>query len=148
LQTSPFIYALFNLVAALASYPAGYLSDKLGRRGVLLLAFLVFLAVYAGFGLTTNVVLIGILFVLYGLYQGIFRAVGKALATDLVPAELRASGVGWCTATIGLTGLIASIVGGQLWTRIGPPATFLFGAGSALAGSIALVLLVPQRRRS
>jgi MFS family permease len=143
-----FIYALFNLVAALASYPSGYLSDKLGRKGVLLLAFLVFFAVYAGFGLTTNVVLIGILFVLYGLFQGISRSVGKAFAMDFVPAELRASGVGWYTATIGLTGLIASIVGGQLWTRIGPPATFLFGAGSALAGSIALVLLVPQRRRN
>jgi MFS family permease len=139
------VYALFNLVAALASYPAGYVSDKLGRKGVLLLSFLVFLVVYAGFGLTTNVVLIALLFVLYGLYQGIFRSVGKAFATDFVPSELRASGVGWYTATIGLSGLIASVVGGELWTRIGPPATFFFGAGSALLGSLALVLFVPRK---
>ena len=140
-----FVYALFNLVAALASYPAGYFSDTRGRKGLLLVSFLVFLAVYAGFGFTTNVVLIGILFVLYGFYQGIFRSVGKAFAADFVPSELRASGVGWYTATIGLSGLVASIVGGELWTRIGPPATFLFGAGSALLGSLALVWFVPRQ---
>lgn len=136
------IYALFNLVAALASYPAGYLSDHLGRRNVLLASFVIFLIVYAGFGLTTNTVLLGLLFAFYGLYQGIFRAVGKALASDLVPEELRASGVGWYMATVGLTGLVASIVGGVLWTSVGPSATFFYGAGSALAGSVALVFFV------
>lgn len=139
-----FIYALFNLVAALASYPAGFLSDKFGRKVILLLSLLVFLAVYIGFGVTTNSVLIGSLFVLYGVYQGIFRSVGKALATDLVPAELHASGVGWYMATVGITGLVASVVGGELWTRVSPSATFLFGAGSALLGSIALVVFNPK----
>jgi predicted MFS family arabinose efflux permease len=104
---------------------------------------LVFLVVYGGFGLTTNVVLIGILFPLYGIYQGIYRSVGKALATDLAPPELRASGVGWYTATIGFTGLVASVLGGQLWTHVGPQATFLFGASTALVASVALVALVP-----
>jgi len=144
LSTTIFIYALFNLVAALVSYPAGYLSDRFGRRGMLLFAFLVFLAVYAGFGLLTDIVFLGVLFVLYGFHQGIFRAVGKALATDFVPEELRASGVGWYTATVGLSGLIASIVGGELWVGIAPSATFLLGAGSAVVGSIALILFVPQ----
>ena len=139
LTTTVFLYALVNLAAALASYPAGYLSDRLGRKGILLLSFLVFFAVYLGFGITTHAVLVGALFVLYGCYQGIFRAVGKALASDLVPPELRASGVGWYTATIGITGLVASTVGGQLWTRVGPSATFFLGAGSAVAGSIALL---------
>jgi MFS family permease len=137
-----FIYALFNLVAALASYPAGYFSDKLGRRGVLLVALLVFFVVYAAFGLTTNATGIACLFVLYGLHQGAFRSVGKALAADMVPAELRASAVGWYAATIGLTGLVASVVGGALWTRVSPAATFLYGAAAALLGSVALMLFV------
>jgi MFS family permease len=145
LETTIVVYALYNLVAAVASYPAGYLSDALGRRNVLLIGFLVFLVVYAGFGVTTNTVVLGGLFVLYGLYQGIFRSVGKALATDLVPAELRAGGVGWFTATVGVTGLIASVVGGFLWDRVGPPATFFYGAASALAGSVALAAAVPGR---
>jgi MFS family permease len=145
LTTTILIYAGFNLVAALASYPAGHLSDKLGRKGVLLLSLLVFLIVYGGFGVTSNIVVIALLFVLYGLHHGAFRAVGKALATDFAPPELRATGVGWYTATIGVTGLVASVVGGQLWSRIGPSATFAFGAASALLGSVAVVVLVPSR---
>jgi hypothetical protein len=53
-------------------------------------------------------------FVLYGLYQGIARSVGKALATDLVPTALHASGLGWYSATTGLLGMVASVVAGQL----------------------------------
>jgi len=145
LTTTIFVYAIFNLFAALASYPAGYLSDKLGRKGVLLLALMVFVAVYAGFGLTTNAIALGILFVLYGLHQGAFRSVGKALAADMVPPELRASAVGFYATTIGLTGLGASIVGGQLWTHISPAATFLFGAAAGVLGSVALALFVLGR---
>jgi MFS family permease len=139
------VYAAYNLVAALASYPAGHLSDTLGRRNVLLIGFVVFFVTYAGFGLTTNPVALAYYFAFYGIYQGVFRAVGKALATDLVPKEIRASGVGWYMATVGVTGLIASVIGGELWTRVGPPATFLYGAATALLGSVALVLLVPRK---
>ena len=145
LPVTIFVYAAFNLVAALASYPAGHLSDRFGRRNVLLLSFVVFLVVYLGFAMTSEVAIIALLFPLYGVYQGAFRSVGKALATDFAPASRRATGVGWYTATIGVTGFIASTVGGELWTRVGPPATFFFGAASALAGSIALVALVPER---
>jgi MFS family permease len=148
LTTTIFLYALVNLAAALASYPAGYLSDRFGRKGMLLLSFLTFFAVYTGFGITTNAILAGVLFVLYGLYQGTFRSVGKALASDLVPSELQASDVGWYTATIGITGLVASIVGGELWTSVSPSATFFFGAGSALLGSAALVWFYPRIQRS
>ena len=147
LTTTIFIYALVNLAAAITSYPAGSLSDRVGRKSVLLGSFLVGFVVYLGLGLTTSVVVVGVLFVLYGCYQGMFRSVGKALASDLVWAELQASGVGWYTATIGITGLVASVVGGQLWTRVSPSATFLFGAVSAFLGSGALVLLYPRIQR-
>jgi len=104
LTTTILIYAAFNLVAALISYPAGFLSDRLGRRNILVLAFAIFLITYLGFALIKNVALIGLLFVLYGLYQGIFRSVGKALASDYVPHQLRASGVGWYNTVVGLSG--------------------------------------------
>src|ERR1035441_1873299 len=111
------IYAAFNLVAALISYPAGSLSDRWGRKTVLLVSLFVFLVAYLGFALTQNIVLIAALFVFYGLYQGIFRAVGKAFAADFVPEHLRASGIGWYSTTVGLLQLVASLVAGLLWDR-------------------------------
>jgi len=148
LETTILIYAAFNLVAALISYPAGALSDRWGRRNILLAAIAVFFAAYLGFALTRNVLLIGALFVLYGLYQGAFRAVGKALASDLVPRHLRASGVGWYSTTVGLWQLVASVIAGSLWDRIGHAAVFYFGALFAAVGIIALLALVPRDPRA
>ena len=145
LEMTILIYALFNLVAALISYPAGSLSDKWGRKNVLLAAFIIFLIAYLGFALAQNILLIGALFVFYGLYQGVFRAVGKAFASDFVPEQLRASGVGWYSTTVGLLQLVASIVAGLLWDRVGHAAVFYYGAIFGLAGSIGLIVLIPKR---
>jgi len=95
LETTILIYAAFNLVAALISYPAGSLSDSSGGKNVLLASFVIFLVAYLGFALMQNIFMVAALFVFYGLYQGIFRAVGKTLASDFVPEHLRASGIGW-----------------------------------------------------
>lgn len=148
LEATVLIYAAFNLVAALISYPAGYLSDKWGRRNILLLSFIIFFVTYVGFALTRSMLLIAGLFALYGLYQGIFRSVGKALATDFVPEQLRASGVGWYNTTIGLLGLVASIVAGLLWDHVGHSAVFVYGAVFAVVGSIALLAFIPAKRRA
>jgi MFS family permease len=146
LTTTILVYAGFNLVAALVSYPAGLLSDSFGRRNIVILALTIFLVAYLGFALSRNIVLIAVLFVFYGLYQGIFRSVGKALATDLVPERLQASGIGWYNTVIGLSGLAASLAAGWLWDRVGHAAVFLFGAIFAVIGGIALLALVPADR--
>ena len=144
LEATILIYSAFNLVAALVSYPAGYLSDHWGRRTMLLVSFLVFLIAYLGFALSTNVILIGCLFVIYGVYQGIFRSIGKALAADLVATEMRATGIGWYSATIGLFQLVASIIAGELWDHIGHAAVFYNGAIFAAVGIIGLQMLLPK----
>jgi len=141
------IYAAFNLMAALISYPAGFLSDRFGRRNLLALSLAIFLVTYIGFGITRHVMVIACCFLLYGVYQGISRSVGKALAADLVPPSVRASGLGWYTATTGFLGLIASIVAGQLWDRVGHPAVFFYGAAFAAVGIVALIGLVPAQTR-
>jgi MFS family permease len=146
LEKTILIYAGFNLVAALISYPAGSFVDRWGGKPALLGAFVIFLLTYLGFALTRNIALIAGLFVFYGLYQGIFRTVGKAFASHLVPGRLRASGIGWYNASVGLMQLIASVVAGLLWDRIGHVAVFYYGAVFALLGSIALVALVPEPR--
>ena len=145
LETTILIYAAFNLVAALISYPAGSLSDTWNRKHILLASFIIFLIAYLGFALTQNILLIAALFVFYGLYQGIFRAVGKAFASDFVPDHLRASGIGWYSTTVGLLQLVASVVAGLLWDRIGHAAVFYCGAAFAAVGSIGLFLLIPAK---
>jgi MFS family permease len=144
LETTILIYAAFNLVAALISYPAGSLSDQWGRRNILLASYVVFFVAYLGFAVTRNAFLIGTLFVIYGLYQGVFRAIGKALASDLVPEQLRASGIGWYNSTVGILQLVSSVVAGLLWDHIGHAAVFYFGATFAVIGSIGLLLLVQK----
>lgn len=140
------IYAGFNLVAALISYPAGSFSDRWGRRSILLLSFAIFFVSYLGFAKARNVVLIATLFIFYGLFQGIFRSVGKAFASDFVPEHLRASGIGWYSTTVGLLQLVASIVAGLLWDRIGHAAVFYYGATCAVVGSMALLILIPEKQ--
>ncbi|MBV8495258.1 MAG: MFS transporter [Gammaproteobacteria bacterium] len=147
LEATILIYAAFNLVAALVSCPAGMLSDRFGRRNVLCACFAVFLIAYAGLALTANVLLVGALFVFYGLYQGIFRAVGKAFAADFVPASLRASGIGWYSTTLGILQLAASLVAGFLWDRVSHAAVFAYGAACAAVAILALILLVPSRAK-
>jgi MFS family permease len=142
LEIAILIYAAFNLVAAIISYPAGALSDRWGRRTILLGSYVVFFVAYFGFALTKDVYLIGILFIVYGLYQGIFRTVGKALASDLVPERIRASGIGWYSSTVGILQLVSSVVAGLLWDQIGHAAVFYFGAVFAVVGAAGLLLLV------
>jgi MFS family permease len=144
LETTILVYAAFNLVAALISYPAGSLFDRWGGKSVLLAAFVVFFVAYLGFALTRDVTLIAGFFVFYGLYQGIFRTAGKAAASSFVPDRLRASGIGWYNTTVGLLQLVASVVAGVLWDRVGHVAVFYYGALFAFVGIVALLLLVPS----
>lgn len=139
------IYALYNLMAALISFPSGFLSDTLGRKKVLLSSFLLFMVAAAGFAVSANILVIIVMFALYGLYQGIFRSAGKAFATDFVPPSLRATGVGWYNATVGLSGLVASITAGQLWDKISHPAVFWYAAAFAFAGCLAILTISEKK---
>jgi MFS family permease len=146
LQMTIFIYAAFNLVAALISYPAGSLFDSWGGRNVLLASFIIFLICYLGFALTQNIVLIAGFFVFYGLFQGIFRTAGKALASSFVSDRARASGIGWYNTTVGIMQLVASLVAGELWDHVGHVAVFYYGVAFAVVGALALWLLIPEIR--
>ena len=146
LEMTILVYAVFNLAAALISYPAGSLSDSWGRKNILLASFIIFAGAYLGIALTQDIFLMAALFASYGLYQGIFRSVGKTMASDFVPRQLRASGIGWYNTTVGLLQLVASLVAGMLWDRFSHVAVFYYGAIFAAVGTIALALFVPGDR--
>lgn len=135
------IYALYNLFAALISYPSGYLADKIGRKWVLMSGFVLFLISLMGFAATKSFFVIAIMFAIFGLYQGIFRASGKAYASDFASKELRASAVGWFNTVVGLSGLIASILAGQIYDRIGHATVFATAAIFVFIGSAALLFI-------
>ena len=79
-------------------------------------------------------------------FREFFAPSARHLPSDFVPEHLRASGVGWYSTTVGLLGLVASIVAGLLWDRIGHAAVFYYGAAFALVGSIGLLVLIPGRQ--
>lgn len=138
----PLLWALLHVVKAGSSWPAGILSDRLGRRRVIAVGWAIYAAVYAGFAAGPGGAAAGALFVVYGLYHGLTEAAEKALVADLAPAESRATALGLYQALVGLGQLPASLLLGWLWQWAGPLAAFGLGAILALAATAALILLV------
>lgn len=140
------VYTLYNLVYALASMPLGHLSDRLGRRKVLVGGMIVFAAVYTGFSVATQTWHVVVLFAVYGLYIAATDGVGKAFAVDLVPRDLRATSIGLLGTLTGVATLLASTVAGVLWDTVGPWAPFLFGAMGALVSAFLFAFLPGLRK--
>jgi len=138
--TSLFILlATFSLVTALTSTSFGKISDKVGRKRVILAGWLVFSILFFGFSLATRVSHVWLLFLFFGLYLGLTEGVGKALVADLVPADSRGSAFGLYNTVLGLTFLPASLIAGFLWENISPSAPFVFGGVMALFASVVLI---------
>jgi MFS family permease len=135
----------FNFTNVIVSWPVGALSDRVGRRGLIAVAWSIYAATYLGLALASPGFPIVILWALYGVYYGVSDAVGKALVADVVPPTQRATGYGILNMVTGLVLLPASILAGLLWDGVGPHAPFWFGAGCAAA---AVVLLGFIHRRS
>jgi MFS family permease len=136
------LYVLYNFVYAGTSPSLGQLSDRLGRKVVLIGGLLVFALVYLGFAFATAQWHLWVLFAIYGLYTAATDGVGKALAVDLVPAEIRASGIGLLGTVTGVATLLASSVAGVLWSVGGHlhlgMYTFCYGALGAILGAVLL----------
>jgi MFS family permease len=140
-----FLFAAFNLVYALMAVPAGALSDRIGRRPLLFVAWGVYAATYAGFAFATHAWELVALFLAYGIYYAAGQGVIKAWITTLVPHDRRGSAFGLNAAASGLLLLPASVLAGALWDAYGPRTSFLFGAGMALL-ALAVVALAPSLR--
>ncbi len=138
------LYVFYNIVYAVASPGLGGLSDRLGRRVVLVGGLVVFAIVYAGLAFASAGWMVWALFGVYGLYTAATDGVGKAFAVDLVPKELRASAVGVLGTVTGVATLLASSIAGGLWTLVAPWATFAYGAAGAVLGALLLPAAPPR----
>jgi MFS family permease len=135
---------LFNITHALVALPAGMLSDRLGRRWIITLGWLVYALVYLGFALASGIWQMWLLFACYGIYYGIVEGVARAFVADLVPKEKRGTAYGLYHGVVGLTLLPASVLAGWLWQTISPAAPFYFGAGLAFLAMLGMMILVRE----
>jgi MFS family permease len=132
----------FNATNAVVAWPAGALSDRIGRRGLIAGAWLIYSACYAGFAIATQAIWVVPLWVAYGTYYALSEGVGKALVADLAPTDLRATAFGILNAVQGMMILPASVIAGILWSAIAPPAPFWFGAACSAAAVVLLLATV------
>jgi len=145
--------ASFNLIYALISGPAGALSDKIGRRRLIVFGWLVYGMIYLGFAVASAAWQVWALYALYGVYYGMAEGTAKALVADLVPAEKRGTAYGVYNAAVGLAAFPASAIAGVLWQGLGgwkgfgPAAPFFFGAGLAVVAALMLWRILASEAR-
>ena len=141
----------FNLIYSVLAGPLGALSDKVGRRRLIIGGWIAYGLVYLGFALSKTGWQIWTLFGFYGIYYAASEGSAKALIADLVPAERHGTAYGLYNAAIGLTAFPASAIAGVLWQGafgwkgFGPAAPFFFGAGLALLAGVLFWRLVPVK---
>jgi len=137
----PVLYLIFTAMAFLTALSFGKLADRLGRRLVLILAYLFWGLMCVGFIYTNECLGIILLFVLYGLHRGAIEPVQKTFVSELSPVEHRASLLGAFQMTVGLCALPASLIAGLLWDTYGKQAPFYFSLGlTSLTGILMLFL--------
>lgn len=133
---------LFNVIYASISTPAGVLSDKLGRRRLIILGWLAYALTYLGFALASHPWHAWLLFALYGVYYGLAEGVARAFIADLVTAQRRGTAYGLFHTIVGITLLPASIIAGWLWHTFTPAAPFYFGAATAALATLGVAILL------
>jgi len=144
----PLVYFVFNTVYALASTPIGALSDRIGRKVVIIAGYLIFAIVYLGFALVKSPFTIWLLFAAYGLYYAFTEGIFKAFTADLVPENLRGTAYGFLSLVLGIALLPASLIAGFLWDKISPSAPFFFGSAVSLIALVLFMALIPNDNRN
>ena len=137
-------YIFYNLIYAAASFPFGKLADKFGIKNVFILGLLMFAIVYGGFAFHPSVIVIFILFLIYGIYAAATEGVVKAWITNIAHDTNTATAVGFYTSCQSICSLLASIIAGFIWSSLG--SSFTFGATAFIAFSVIIYFLLSFRK--
>ena len=141
----PFTLVAMNAAYTASSYPAGALSDRMDRRALLALGFLVLVASDLVLAFRPGIVQVLVGVALWGLHMGLTQGLFAALVADATPPAVRGTAFGVFHLTTGGATLVASVVAGALWERPGPHATFLAGAALAVLATLSLALVRDHR---
>jgi MFS family permease len=136
------VWSALHVVKSGTTYLGGRLSDRLGRRPMVIAGWLVYAAVYLAFGVISDTTLLVAAFLVYGIHFGLTEPVEKAWVAELAPPTARGRAFGWYHGAIGFAALPASVGFGIVWQQLGPLAAFAGGAVLALVAAL-LLLRVP-----
>ncbi len=142
----PLLWALLHVSKVVSSIFGGHLSDRLGRRKLIVSGWILYAAVYAGFAFVSSPVSVWVLFLIYGIYFGFAEGAEKALVADLVKPEQRGTAYGLYNLAFGITVLPASLLMGGVWAWRGPETAFLVSAAIGTTSAVLLLSMVKMRR--
>jgi len=145
LSIIPLLWAAHHASKVLSSLYGGDLSDRLGRKRLIVSGWVLYAAVYAGFAFVDNAFSVWALFLIYGIYFGLVEGAEKALVADLVRPEQRGTAYGLYNLAFGITVFPASLLMGIIWDWKGPATAFIVSAVMGATAAVLLLIFVQQR---
>jgi MFS family permease len=136
------LWSVFHLVKVLTSFIGGDLSDRFGRKTLIVSGWMIYALVYAGFAFVPSAWMVWGLFLIYGVYFGLAEGAEKALVADLVKPESRSTAYGLYNLAFSITVFPASVLFGMLWSWFGAKTAFLTGACLGLSAALLLIVTV------
>jgi MFS family permease len=141
------LYTFHNIVSAAASFPAGALGDRVGKRGLLAAGYFIGVIAFTGFIFAPpTLAALAILFGLAGLHEAFVQSLEKSFAAELIPVAVRGAGFGVLATVNGIGDLISSIAVGALWSSVSPNAGFLYAGFFTLAGALLIYFYTGRAR--
>jgi MFS family permease len=142
----PLLWAALHVVKASVSVVGGPQSDRIGRRSIIGIGWIVYALVYGGFAAASSPTTLIVCFLIYGFYYGFAEGTEKAFIADLAPASLRGTAFGVYNAVLGVGSFVASVLFGLIWKQFGAPTAFATGAVLALGATVLLFVSVQEHR--
>jgi MFS family permease len=139
------LYFVYNAVSSLLSIPFGRLSDRVGRKALLVSGYLTFAAVYCLFAFAHSAILIAAAFALYGFFTALTAGVERAFIAEIAPSELKGTMLGLHSTVTGIALLPASVIAGFLWTSFNDAVPFALGASLSACAAVTLAIFLRPR---
>jgi MFS family permease len=140
-----FLFLIYHIAAAVLSVPLGKLSDKIGRKNLLVPGYLTFAICYFGFAFASTKQAMIVVFLLYGIYTAMITGVERAFVAEISPPDLRGTMLGLHSTAAGIALLPASIIAGILWDLYGDVIPFIFGASLSLIAALILIIFMKDK---
>jgi MFS family permease len=142
------LFFIYHAVAAVLSMPMGKLSDRIGRKNLLVPGYLTFALCYFGFAFAGSMISMLAVFSLYGVFTAMITGVERAFVAEIAPAELKGTMLGLHSTVAGIALLPASIIAGLLWNRFGDKVPFVFGACLSLLSAALLIVFMKGGKKT